>query len=356
MSVILDICIASFNKGKTTAELVSRILECKNEALEVVVVDNCSTDDTISLLNKINDSRLIVIKNDKNIGGSHNFVKAVLSGNAPFSLYCNDRDLIFPEKLDCFISFLSSNMNLACGWVVRTVNNKIGNYALLDSYHFLNEYCFRSEHPTGFFYNKAFLKKIDNTLLDSFSDSSIFVPFPWECLEAECCSLGLRAVYNDVIWASTGDTTHNKYISSYVALEDIDDRWFSVSNTAERIKYYLSQLTRINLRINLNNDKCYQIKANAIFFGYKICVWRYKTICETPSLAYHYSIKMHNVEKKEIIALTHKYEALVFDTLSFEEKNGVYKIYKKRVKEYMHSLRKKAIVTKLKLLKKRIFK
>lgn len=78
---VLSICIASYNKAGFTGKLVNTILGgCSNDKLNVVVVDNASTDDTVEKLSTITDSRFSLIRNDKNIGGAANMVRAIYSG------------------------------------------------------------------------------------------------------------------------------------------------------------------------------------------------------------------------------------------------------------------------------------
>ena len=79
MEKILSVCIASYNKAEITTNLVTSLLTCKNPELEVVVVDNLSSDDTIAQLDRINDERLRVICNKINIGGTPNIAAALFA-------------------------------------------------------------------------------------------------------------------------------------------------------------------------------------------------------------------------------------------------------------------------------------
>ena len=65
---ILSICIPTYNRAETLKKNVISILNYPSQDLEVVVSDNCSTDETIKILNEINDDRLSVHSNSKNIG------------------------------------------------------------------------------------------------------------------------------------------------------------------------------------------------------------------------------------------------------------------------------------------------
>lgn len=293
----LGICIASYNKAETTYDLVNNVLSNKNEELSVTVVDNASTDNTIELLSTIRDNRFRLIVNDQNIGGGANMVKSIYSCDATFGLYCNDRDIIYPDKLDSFIRFLNEHDEIAGGWIVR--NEKIGEpefkeYDTLESLHTLN---YRCEHPTGFFYNCEFLKRIESSRMYEYATEKKYVPFPWENMLAEMTFIGKTVRYNRKLWHSTGDSSHNEYISSYVPLNNSNDRWFSPSNSIERAKgnvdHLYSLIDSYNVKINKEDMTC--LLAEILSAQLKIGIWRYVRILESESLAYHYSVKMEKI-------------------------------------------------------------
>ena len=65
---LISICITTFNRCEKVYNLVSNILNYKGNEIEVIVVDNCSIDDTAILLAKIIDDRFQFIRNDTHIG------------------------------------------------------------------------------------------------------------------------------------------------------------------------------------------------------------------------------------------------------------------------------------------------
>ena len=73
----LTIAVPTFNGGKN---LERAIRSCKNiqlssEDYEILVIDNCSTDNSISNLNELKDQfgNLVLIKNQKNVGRIQNW-------------------------------------------------------------------------------------------------------------------------------------------------------------------------------------------------------------------------------------------------------------------------------------------
>ena len=301
MNTVLTICIASYNKAELTYSLVKTILENKNEKLNVVVVDNSSSDNTLELLQNIKDNRFSFIVNTYNIGGSANMVHSIYMGSG-FCLYCNDRDLIYPEKLDDFIDFLEKNTDYSCGWVSRVTPKMLESFSEYDTLEAFEKMCWRGEHPTGFFFNSRFLKEYKEDFWEEYINPKGWTAFPFENIQAELVTKGKFARYNIPVWHSTGNETHNKYISEFEKINLGGDRWFYVNNCINRGEAYLNQFWNLCSRCALDVDekRRYSIYSNIILGEQKIGAWRYKSIYESKSLSYHYSVNPKNVPKKEI--------------------------------------------------------
>ena len=303
MNKVLSICIASYNKSEHTTTLVKNLLTCNNPEFEIVVVDNASTDDTVKQLNLIKDDRLRIIVNQENIGGARNFLASVFGGEGTFCLYTNDRDIIFPEKLDTFIAYLKQHDYIGGGHCTRNkCDNEMGGieYKGVDALLTLN---FRGAHPTGFFFKRSLLNDIPNETLQKYGFVEPYLSFPWEGFLCEIICNGFVVVqYNDVIWQSTGDTTHSKYTSGYYIKGDDKDRWFFPNNRLQLTIAETSETLRLAKAggIELSKEDRYKLYAHVFKYQYAFAVYRYKVIYETPSLAYHYKVPCRKVSKKEM--------------------------------------------------------
>lgn len=306
---VLSVCIASFNKADMTCKLVESILKVDSLDLEVVVVDDQSTDDTVARLQNIKDPRFNLYVNSTNIGGAANTVKSVYYGNGIYSLFCNDRDIIYPEKLPAFMEFLKANKNLSCGFSVRTTIPNFGVYRIIDSKTALLQYAFRNSHPTGLFYNKNRLKTFPFDKINSDFQTMDHVPHLYENLLAEVCSEGKFAIYNEAVWASTGNTTHGKYVSGYSATDvDIREKWFHPENCLKRAKYNIEQAMRICVvkGLDFSKSETTLLLRNILVAETGIGVWRYRTIMTTPSLGYHYAVPTRHFGIFEALSTSYK--------------------------------------------------
>ena len=66
------ICMPVYNGGSVIGQTLKSILSQSFENYEIVIVDNCSSDDTEKVIKKFKDKRIKYYKNKMNIGYSKN--------------------------------------------------------------------------------------------------------------------------------------------------------------------------------------------------------------------------------------------------------------------------------------------
>jgi glycosyltransferase involved in cell wall biosynthesis len=101
----ISVCLAAYNGEKYIEEQIFSIIKQLEVGDELIVVDDCSVDNTNSILNSICDSRLHIFRNDVNIGINKSFEKAIqLSSNK--YIYLADQD-------DIWLDYRALDMKLA---------------------------------------------------------------------------------------------------------------------------------------------------------------------------------------------------------------------------------------------------
>jgi len=112
----ISVCLATYNGERYIEEQLSSILRQLSSSDEVIVCDDNSTDNTLLILDRLNDDRIKVISNESNLGYIKNFEKAVLNSSGDY-IFLSDQDDIWPcHRLELMMSTLSvSNKKVVCG-------------------------------------------------------------------------------------------------------------------------------------------------------------------------------------------------------------------------------------------------
>lgn len=89
-----SICMATFNGEKFLKEQLNSILEQLSDSDEIVIVDDCSTDSTISIISGMNDKRIRLYRNSNNMGHVYSFGKSISLSTKEY-VFLSDQDDIW---------------------------------------------------------------------------------------------------------------------------------------------------------------------------------------------------------------------------------------------------------------------
>lgn len=95
-----SICIPNFNYGRFLGMCLDSVLNQTCRDFEVIVCDNCSTDDSRKILNSFKDKRLKVIFQEKTVPAAANFNRALFAASGVYIKALPSDDLLFPWYLE----------------------------------------------------------------------------------------------------------------------------------------------------------------------------------------------------------------------------------------------------------------
>ena len=126
---LVSIVMPSYNTASFIEKSVQSVLDQTYTNWELIIVDDCSTDNTDELLSKIHDERIRYFRNDKNSGAAVSRNRALREAKGQWIAFLDSDDLWIPEKLEKQISFMKKN-NYAFSYTnyeeIDTEGNKTG--------------------------------------------------------------------------------------------------------------------------------------------------------------------------------------------------------------------------------------
>lgn len=98
---LVSICIPAYNSGRYIEETVRAALDSDWPNLEVLVVDDGSTDETVPILEHLaaGDPRLRLLINEENLGMTGNWNKCVREAKGEYVKLIPADDLVYPDCL-----------------------------------------------------------------------------------------------------------------------------------------------------------------------------------------------------------------------------------------------------------------
>lgn len=110
MNDLVSIIMPSYNTGRFIKETIESVLVQSYPVWELIIVDDCSTDNTDDVVNQyLADERIRYIKNDTNSGAAVSRNRALREAKGKWIAFLDSDDLWEPDKLQKQISFMRDN-------------------------------------------------------------------------------------------------------------------------------------------------------------------------------------------------------------------------------------------------------
>jgi glycosyltransferase involved in cell wall biosynthesis len=160
MPPFVSVLMTAFNREKYIEEAIKSVLNSSYINFELIIVDDCSKDNTISIIRsyEAKDTRIKVFTNDHNIGQFENRNLAVSYAGGKYIKFVDSDDYIFPDTLQIMVDCMEKYPEAAMG--ICQISNKEDKYfpELIDpetiyKQHFYGEEVLRYG-PTGVIINK----------------------------------------------------------------------------------------------------------------------------------------------------------------------------------------------------------
>lgn len=106
---LVSIITPSYNSSKFIGETIESIQAQTYKHWELLIADDCSTDETRSIVEKyaVNDSRIRLFVLEQNSGAGVARNKAIENANGRYIAFCDSDDLWLPGKLEKQLDFMN---------------------------------------------------------------------------------------------------------------------------------------------------------------------------------------------------------------------------------------------------------
>ncbi len=110
-SPLISIALCTFNGAKFLKEQLDSLIFQSYLNLEIVIVDDCSTDNTVNILRsyELRFNNISVYINESNIGINKSFSKAIGLCHGEFIAISDQDDIWFPNKLETALEFIDND-------------------------------------------------------------------------------------------------------------------------------------------------------------------------------------------------------------------------------------------------------
>lgn len=122
----VSVLIPTYNYARFLDDSIQTVLAQTFTNFELVIVDNCSTDDTVKVVEKyLSDKRVKFFRNETNIGLVGNWNKCFDHASGEYIKFLCADDKFHPQLLEKFVSVLDNFDNVS---LVTSYSEKFGDY------------------------------------------------------------------------------------------------------------------------------------------------------------------------------------------------------------------------------------
>lgn len=117
-SPLVSVCIPVYNGALFIGRTIESVLGQSYQNIELIILDNASTDQTQEIVAAYQDERIRYIRNSENIGLQRNWNKALVEAKGDYIKLLPADDLIYSDcverQVDAYLSRAEDNIVLVC--------------------------------------------------------------------------------------------------------------------------------------------------------------------------------------------------------------------------------------------------
>lgn len=130
IDIKVSVIIPTYNRGNLIINSIKSVLNQTFRNLEVIVVDDGSTDNTEDEVNKITDKRIKYIKLSSNFGGSNARNVGIKNATGQFISFQDSDDIFYPNKIEKQIKNIINKNSIFDFCKINVIYNSTYSYLI----------------------------------------------------------------------------------------------------------------------------------------------------------------------------------------------------------------------------------
>ncbi|WP_368252742.1 glycosyltransferase family 2 protein, partial [Clostridium perfringens] len=114
-NILVSIIMPVYNGSKYIEEAINSILNQSYKKIELIIVDDGSTDDTLSVIENINDDRIRIFRNIKNMGLPYSRNKGLDMASGEYIALLDADDIAFTNRIEKQLKYMIKYNLDVCG-------------------------------------------------------------------------------------------------------------------------------------------------------------------------------------------------------------------------------------------------
>lgn len=126
---LISVIIPTYNRVNYLRISVNSVIQQTYKNIEIIIVDDCSTDNTENIINRVQDKRIRYLRNKENIGAGASRNRGIKEAKGEFIAFLDDDDEWLPKKLEkqmLLFNLLPDDYGLVyCGHIIYDMNGDL---------------------------------------------------------------------------------------------------------------------------------------------------------------------------------------------------------------------------------------
>lgn len=113
MTPAITVLMSVYNGGKFVKEAIDSVLNQTFADFEFIIYDDCSTDNSVQIIESYTDKRIVLIKNSQNRGLTINLHEGMNNANGKYLARMDADDICMPDRFQKQFDYLEANTDIS---------------------------------------------------------------------------------------------------------------------------------------------------------------------------------------------------------------------------------------------------